>query len=61
MLVVASEANAPVSHPEPVLGRLDINQAQHVALPGLREMLNRVNHAAPHGWVELFQVSLSMR
>jgi hypothetical protein len=58
---VASEAYAPVSHPEPVLGRHDIDQAHHVTLTGLREVLDCVQHAALHGPVEPLQVSLSMR
>lgn len=61
VLVVPSEANAPVSHSEPVFGRLDIDQAHYVTLSGLREVFYSVDHAAPHGRIELLQVSLSAR
>jgi hypothetical protein len=55
VLVVASEANAPVPHSDPVLGRLDVNQAHYVVLPGLRKVFYRVDHAAPHGRIEPLQ------
>lgn len=61
VLVVTSEANAPIAHSQPVLGGLDISQAHHVTLSGLCEVLYRVNHAAPHGSIESLQVSLSAR
>jgi hypothetical protein len=61
VLVVASKANAPASHSEPVLGRRDVDQEHHVTLPGPREVLYRVNHAALHGPVEPLQVSAGGR
>ncbi len=57
MLVIASETNAPVSHSEPILGRRDIDQTHHVALPGPREMLYRVNYTTLRRPVEPLQIS----
>jgi hypothetical protein len=57
VLVIASEANAPVSHPETVLGRLDIDQALYVALSGLCKVSYRVDHTALYGPIKLLQVS----
>jgi hypothetical protein len=52
LLLVAMEADSPVSNPEPVLGRLDVNEAYHVTRSGLRELLNGIDHAPPNWRVE---------
>jgi hypothetical protein len=52
ILVVTSEANAPVALSQSVLGRLDTNQARHVTISGLCEVLYRINHAAPNGGIK---------
>ena len=56
MLVIASKTTAPISHPEPVLGRFDIHESHHITFSGLRELLYRVNYAVPHGRVQPLQV-----
>jgi len=60
MLVVESEANAPVAHSQSIFGRYDMDQPHHVTFPGLREVLYRVDHAALHRPVEPLQVFLGM-
>lgn len=61
VLLVAIEANAPVSHPKPVFWRLEVNEAHHVTGSIQCELLDRVYNAAPHRRVKFLQISLRTR
>ena len=61
VLVVTREANAPIAHPQAVLGGLDPSQTHDIALSGLCEVSYRVHDAAPYGSIESLQVSSSAR
>jgi hypothetical protein len=61
VLLVANEANPPVSHPESILGGCGVSKEHHIALPGPRKQLHRVDDSALGGRVEPLQVSSSAR
>ena len=60
-LVVADEANAPVTDPQAVFGGHDSDETHHISVGSPRESLDRVNDAASHGRIESLQVSSCMR
>ena len=61
MLVVAGEANTPVTDPQAELARRNTNEAYHIPIPVPRKSHHRVDHAALHGRVEPLQVSSCAR
>jgi hypothetical protein len=54
-VLVPSEANAPVFHSEPVLGRLGVRQSHDIALAGPCEVVHRSDHPALHGGSSRFK------